>query len=477
MTEGTDLTADICVVGGGAGGLTVAAGAAQMGAKVILVEAGDMGGDCLHHGCIPSKSLLAAAHAAAAGRDAAGFGVTFAAPAIDRTGVAQHINDVIAGIAPHDSVERFEGLGVTVIRGRGVFDGPDAVIAGGKRIVAKRFVIATGSSPSVPPISGLEKIRYLTTATIFAVTDPIDHLVVIGGGATGVELAQAQARLGAKVTLVEQARLLAKEDPDLVAPLRQALVEDGVRLCEGTHVVRVEKAKGGIKVHLAQNDGDTDMIAATHLLIASGRRPNTADIGLEKAGVELSESGIKVDARLRTSNRKIFAIGDCAGGPAFTHVAGYHGGIALRNILFRLPARVNNDLLPRVTFSDPELAYVGLSEVAARDRFKDVRVQQLDFSANDRARTERRQAGRIKIVVRANGQILGVGIVGPRAGELLAPWCLAIGRNLKLSAMAGLLLPYPTLSEISKRVAGDFYAPRLFSPGVRALVRGLMRLP
>jgi pyruvate/2-oxoglutarate dehydrogenase complex dihydrolipoamide dehydrogenase (E3) component len=477
MNDMIELTPDICIIGGGSGGLTVAAGAAQLGAKVVLIEAGEMGGDCLNNGCVPSKSLLAAAHAAAHARSADKFGISFAEPMVDRAGVARHVAEVIAGIAPHDSVERFEGLGVTVIRDHAVFVGPDEVAAGGKRIKAKRFVVATGSQPFVPPIAGLDQVPYLTNESIFAVTEPIEHLVVIGGGPIGVELAQAQARLGAKVTLVEMARLLPKDDADLVAYVRRALLGDGIRLCEGTSVVRIEKSEGSLSIQLAQNDGQTEALKASHVLVAVGRRANTAGLGLDKAGVDLNGASIKVDARLRTTNRNTFAIGDCTGGPAFTHVAGYHGGVVLRNILFRLPDKVNPDILPWVTFSDPELAYVGLSEIAARGRFKDVRVEQLDFSANDRARTERHTDGLIKIVLRSNGQILGVGIVGPQAGELLAPWCLAIGRRLKLSAMAGLLLPYPTLSEISKRVAGNYYAPRLFSPGVRALVRGLLKLP
>ena len=477
MGDLTELRPDICVIGGGSGGLTVAAGAAQLGAKVVLVEAGEMGGDCLNYGCVPSKSLLAAAHAAALAKSAGRFGISFAAPTIDRVALARHIADVIAGIAPHDSVERFAGLGVTVIQERAVFVARDAVEAGDKRILAKRFVIATGSKPAIPPIAGLDQVPFLTNETIFEVTEPIDHLLVVGGGLIGVELAQAQARLGAKVTIVEMARLLPKDDPELVHHLRQALIIDGIRLCEGTSVVKVEKEARGVSVYLAQNDGATEVMAASHLLLAVGRRPATQDLGLDKAGIELTGASIKVDARLRTSNKNVFAIGDCIGGPAFTHVAGYHGGIVLRNILFRLPAKVNADIIPWVTFSDPELAYVGLSEMPARACYKDVRVEQLDFSANDRARSERRTDGLIKIVLRRNGQILGVGIVGPQAGDLLAPWCLAIARGLKLSAMAGLLLPYPTLSEISKRVAGNYYAPRLFSPGVRALVRGLLRLP
>lgn len=477
MTDVATVTPDICIIGAGSGGLTVAAGAAQLGAQVVLIEAGEMGGDCLNHGCVPSKALLAAADQAAIVPQAKKFGVSFRAPTINRVNVAKHIASVIAGIAPQDSVERFEGLGVTVIRGYAAFDAPDCVVVGGQRIQAKRFVIATGSLPVVPPVAGLDSVPYLTNETIFAVTEQVAHLLVIGGGPIGVEMAQAQRRLGAKVTLVDMVRLLPKDDADLVDFVRTALVADSIDLKERTNIVRLEKNADGITVHLANNEGAAETITVSHVLVAVGRKPRTQGLGLDKANVALRGDAITVDQRLRTSNKHIYAIGDCIGGPAFTHVAGYHGGIVLRNILFRLRAKVNPDIIPWVTFTDPELAYVGLLESAARARFKDVRTEVLDFDANDRARAERRESGRIKIVLRADGQILGVGIVGPQAGELLAPWCLAIARGLKLSTMASLLLPYPTLSEISKRVAGNYYAPRLFSVGVRALVRGLLKLP
>lgn len=477
MTDAAALTPDICIIGAGSGGLTVAAGAAQLGANVVLIEAGEMGGDCLNHGCVPSKALLAAADQAAIAPHAKKFGISFRAPTINRANVAKHIAGVIAGIAPQDSVERFTGLGVNVIHGQAAFDAPDCVTVNGRRIQAKRFVIATGSRPVVPPITGLDGVPYLTNETIFAVAEPIEHLLVIGGGPVGVEMAQAQRRLGARVTLVDMVRLLPKDDADLVDAVRKALLADGIDLKESTNIVRLENNDGAVMVHLANNEGVAETLAVSHVLVATGRRPRTDGLDLNKANVDLNGDAIGVDARLRTSNPRVYAIGDCVGGPAFTHVAGYHGGIVLRNILFRLRAKVNADLIPWVTFTDPELAYVGLLENAARARFKDVRIETLDFDANDRARAERREAGRIKIVLRAGGQILGVGIVGPQAGELLAPWCLAMGRGLKLSAMAGLLLPYPTLSEISKRVAGNYYAPRLFSVGVRALVRGLLKLP
>jgi pyruvate/2-oxoglutarate dehydrogenase complex dihydrolipoamide dehydrogenase (E3) component len=477
MTEAVNLTPDICVIGGGSGGLTVAAGAAQLGANVVLIEADKMGGDCLNHGCVPSKALLAAAHQAAIAPRAKKLGVSFRTPTINRGNIAKHIAGVIAGIAPQDSVERFQGLGVNVIRGHAAFDAPDCVVVNGQRVVAKRFVIASGSKPVKPPIAGLDAIAYFTNETIFAATEAIEHLLVIGGGPIGVEMAQAHRRLGAKVTLVEMARLLPKDDADLVEVVRNALVADGIDIREGTNVIRFEKSDDDITVHLANNEGATTAVTVSHVLLAVGRKPMTEGLGLDKANVTLDGAAIRVDRRLRTSNPRVYAIGDCTGGPAFTHVAGYHGGIVLRNILFRLRAKVNPDIVPWVTFTDPELAYVGLLESAARARFKDVRTESLDFEANDRARTQRCDTGRIKIVLRASGQILGVGIVGPQAGELLAPWCLAIGRGLKLSAMAGLLLPYPTLSEISKRVAGNYYEPRLFSVGVRALVRGLLKLP
>ncbi len=478
MTEREALTADICVIGGGSGGLTVAAGAAQLGASVILIEAGEMGGDCLNHGCIPSKALLAAADVAATIRNGKTFGISSGGkPKVNQRNLAKHIAGVIAAIAPHDSVERFEGLGVRVIQARATIDGPDTVLADNYQIKAKRFVIATGSQPAIPPIPGLDQVSYLTNETIFGQTEAMPHLLIIGGGPIGVELAQEQARLGAIVTIVEMAQLLSKDDPFLVEPVRAALLAEGIALHEGTSIVRLEKTEDGVDAHLLHNNGETEVISVSHVFVATGRNPNTHDLGLDKAGIACDGAAIKVDRRLRTSNKKVFAIGDCIGGPAFTHVAGYHGGIVLRNILFRLSAKMDPDIVPWVTFSDPELAYVGLTEAVARMRFKDVRTETLDFAANDRAQTARRCDGRIKIVLRAGGQILGVGIVGPHAGELLAPWCLAISRRLKLSAMASILLPYPTLSEISKRIAGKYYEPRLFSPGVRALVRGLLRLP
>lgn len=467
------LTPDLCIIGAGSGGLTVAAGAAQMGASVVLIEAERMGGDCLHVGCVPSKSLLAAARRAQEMREAAAFGIAPVEPVIDFAAVVDHVREVIAAIAPHDSVERFEGLGVRVIRARARFTGPAEVEAGGQRIRARRFVLATGSRPAIPPIPGLESVPYLTNETVFDNRTRPERLLVLGAGPIGCELAQAHRRLGSEVALVDKGPMLPREDPELVDFLRARLVAEGVRLFERVEVRRVEP---GPTLVLARPEGGEERIAGTHLLVATGRRPAIEDLGLEHAHVRHSDRGIAVDRRLRTSNPRIYAIGDCTGGPQFTHLAGWQAGIVIRNALFRLPARGTPVALPRVTFTDPELAAVGLSEGEARERGLWRRTLASDFADNDRARTERQTLGRIKAVVGRGGRILGVAILGPHAGELLLPWVLAIERRLGIGALATSLVPYPTLSEVSKRVAGTWYAPTLFGERTRRLVRWLAKL-
>ena len=470
------LSCDICVIGGGSGGLSVAAGAARLGARTVLIEGGRMGGDCLNVGCVPSKSLIAAAQVAATARRAAAFGIDLMPPRVDWQRVHGHVRAVIDTIAPHDSVERFEGLGVRVIRDWAQFASPETVLAGGLRIGAKRFVIATGSVPAIPAIPGLSTLPFLTNETVFDIAEPMAHLLVLGAGAIGAELAQAYARLGVAVTVLEQDRLLPREDPALVEIVRRALVSDGVTLREGFRAGAVMHRGNDIVVKGAEASGQAAEVAGSHLLVATGRRANLERLDLAKAQIAHTARGITVDARLRTSNRRIFAMGDCVDLPgtgplAFTHVAGEHAGIVIRNALFRLPARVDPKIVPRVTFTDPELAAIGLPMEAAAT------VVEEAFAANDRAQTGRATAGRIRIGTARNGRILGVAMAGPQAGELLAPWCLALRGGMKLAAMARLLLPYPTLGEISKRAAGRFYAPRVFGPASRRLVGALLRLP
>jgi pyruvate/2-oxoglutarate dehydrogenase complex dihydrolipoamide dehydrogenase (E3) component len=476
------LRCDICVIGAGSGGLSVAAGAAQLGASTVLIEGGRMGGDCLNYGCVPSKALIAAAAQAAVPRHAAGFGIDFDPPQVDWPRIRAHIRGVIAAIAPQDSVERFEGLGVRVIRDWAQFVSPRAVMAGGLQIEARRFVIAVGSAPSIPPIPGLDAVPFLTNETVFGLEAPIRHLIVIGGGPIGAELAQAHARLGVPVTVIEQDRLLPREEPGLVAFVRRALVADGVDLREGHHVTAAERKGEDVTVHWRDPDGRTGEVSGSHVLVAVGRRPNLAKLALDAGGIVHSPRGIAVDARLRSSNKRVFAIGDCADLPgtgplAFTHVAGYHAGIVIRNALFRLPTKIAAGAMPRVTFTDPELAVVGLSPSEARAGDPACQIVDADFAENDRARTGRVASGLVRVVASARGRILGVAVVGVGAGELLAPWCLAIGKGLKLSALAQAVLPYPTLGEASKQAAGRFYAPKLFGTGGRRLVRWLSHLP
>jgi pyruvate/2-oxoglutarate dehydrogenase complex dihydrolipoamide dehydrogenase (E3) component len=462
------IDTDICVIGAGSGGLSVAAGAAQMGASTVLIERGAMGGDCLNYGCVPSKSMIAAGRAADTIRHAGRFGVNGHEPQIDFGRVHDHIHGVIAAIAPNDSVERFEGLGVKVIQADARFTAPDTVEAGGT-IKARRFVLATGSRASHPPIPGLGDVPFLTNETIFERKAAPEHLIVIGGGPIGVEMAQAHRRLGAEVTVLQKGSILPKDDPDLVAIVRDRLTAEGVDLREGVDIASVQRHGNGIAAVLS----DGTRIEGSDLLVAAGRQANVDGLGLEAAGIEFSPKGVISDARLRTTNRRVFAVGDVAGGPQFTHIAGYHAGIVIRNILFRLPAKVDYSALPWVTYTDPELAHVGLTEAQARESHKDIRVLTWNFEENDRAQAEREIEGKVKVLTLPNGRILGASIVGPHAGELIQVWCLAISQKLKIGAIASMIAPYPTLGEAGKRAAGAFYTPKLFSGRTRGLVRFL----
>lgn len=459
------LTPDLCVIGAGSGGLSVAAGAAQLGASVVLIERGTMGGDCLNVGCVPSKSLIAAAalaHATAAG---APFGVTVAGASIDFAAVRRHIRDVIAAIAPHDSVERFEGLGVRVLREQARFVGPNLVEAGDWRVRARRYVAATGSRPAIPPVSGLAAQDCLTNESVFDLPELPRRLLVLGGGPIGCELAQAFRRLGAEVAIVDQGPILPRDDPELAEIVRARLLAEGIQLHERAKIMRAEP---GPTLILA---GTAEPLRGTHLLVAAGREATVDGLGLASAGIATDANGIKVDVRLRTTNARVFAIGDVAGGPRFTHAANYQAGIVIRNVLFRLPARASTRALPHATFTDPELAAVGLGESEARAKGIRHEIVRWPFAQNDRARAELATEGLVKVVAGRGGRVLGAGIVGAHAGELILPWVLAVERGLKLSALANVIAPYPTLSETSKHAAGAYYAPRLFSGRTRWLVR------
>ena len=468
------LTPDVCVVGGGSAGLVVAAGAVQLGLDVVLVERAAMGGDCLNFGCVPSKALIAAAKAAQAQRSGAAFGIAPVEPRIDFGRVMDHVAETIAAIAPNDSVERFEKLGVRVLKEEARFVGRTEIQAGAYHVTSKRIVLATGSRPALPPIAGLADTPHFTNETIFANRILPAHLLIIGGGPIGIEMAQAFRRLGSRVTVLEAATFLPKDDPELAAIVVARLRNEDVDLRDGVKIDRVERASDGVIAALA----DGTRLAGSHLLVAAGRAPVTDGLDLDKAGIAHTKHGITVDASLRTSNRNVWAIGDCNGLYAFTHMAGYEASLFIRGALFRAPARLDPAIVPWATYSDPELAQVGFGEREARQKHGDgIKVLRWKFVENDRAQTERATDGLVKVITDKRGRVLGAAIVGPQAGELIQPWCLAISRRLKISALASFVPPYPTLGEAGKRAAGSYFTETLFGPRTRRLVRFLARLP
>jgi pyruvate/2-oxoglutarate dehydrogenase complex dihydrolipoamide dehydrogenase (E3) component len=398
-------------------------------------------------------------------------------PKIDFSAVKDHVFDTIKTIAPHDSQDRFEKLGVTVIRASARFIAKNKVEAGGRVIAARYFVIATGSRAVVPPIPGLDPDRVYTNETIFPLREAPAHLVIIGGGPIGVEMAQAHRRLGCRVSILDLGAILPRDDSKNVAILKAALVAEGIDLYENITIERVAHSDSGVVCFV--NDSDRSLeIAGSHLLVAAGRKPNTEDLGLDLAGIHFDKKGISVDGRLRTNMTHVFAIGDVAGGPQFTHVAGYHAGIIISNICFKLPARVDYRALPWVTYTDPELAQVGLTEVAARAQYgHSIKVVEWDFDQNDRAIAARITAGQVRVITTKGGHILGASIVGNHAGELIGLWALAISNRLKISAVTKMIAPYPTLGEASKRAAGAWYTGALFSDRTRKIVSLLQRLP
>lgn len=459
---------DLAIIGAGSAGLSIAAAAAQFGQKVVLFEKGEMGGDCLNTGCVPSKALLAAAKAAQAHRSSAAFGVSADEPKINFASVMAYVESVITKIAPLDSQERFEGLGVKVIRAQVRFSGVNTLEAKGKTYLARRIVIATGSRAGVPPIPGIEGVPYFTNETIFQNRKLPNHLIILGGGPIGMEMALAHRRLGAEVTVLEAFQPLGKDDPELAQVVLTSLQSEGIAIRGGIKVERIEKTKSGLQIIAANNE----IIEGSHLLVAAGRVANVEGLKLEAAGVEFTKRGITVDQGLRSvSNRQVYAAGDVAGGLQFTHVAGYHAGLIIRNALFRLPVKNRTDIIPWVTYTDPELANVGLTEKDARALHGDsICVLRWSFDENDRAIAEGKSKGLVKVITAKNGRILGVGIVGPNAGDLIAMWTLAVSQKLKVSAVANMVLPYPTFAEAGKRAAVTYYAGLAAKPLTRKLI-------
>ncbi|MBX7536254.1 FAD-dependent oxidoreductase [Qipengyuania sp. GH1] len=450
------FTHDVIVIGGGAAGLTAAGGCALFGLDVALIEARKMGGECLNDGCVPSKALIAAAARAAEARISTRHGVTLAPPEVEWGGVHRHIHDAIAAIAPHDSEERFEEMGCEVFRDWAQVTGPQSVEVAWRTLTAPRIVIATGSKPAIPPIAGLDEVPYLTNETLFALEELPDHLVIAGGGAIGMEMAQAFRRLGSAVTVVEPGQLMGRDDPDSVAVVRAALEREGVRFVHAT-ADRVEPQGAGFRLTAG---GET--IDGTHLLIATGRRANCTGFGLEEVGVAMNDNGIVVDDRRRTSVKGIYAIGDCRDGPRLTHVSGYEGSNVALEITLGIPAKVDWSALPWCTYTDPEVAQVGLTEKDARSRYGDkVRVVTESFHDNERALTDGDDAGHLKLVLKGR-KVLGASIVGKHAGEMVLPLAQTITGKSSSFALGSAIVPYPTRSEISKAGAFSAWEPTVF---------------
>jgi len=460
---------DIGVIGGGAAGLTVAAGASQLGVKTLLIEKeSKLGGDCLHYGCVPSKALIKSASVYHAMRNASRYGLPdVELPPVDILQVNARIQSVIDVIQVHDSEERFCSLGVKVEFGEAEFVDEHVVQYGGKRVSAKIWVLATGSGPVSLPIPGLEETGYMTSKDVFCLDELPSSLIVVGGGPIGCEIAQSFSRLGSDVRILQRnCQVLGAEDEDMAEVVQKGLMAEGVKLdlCVNTREVR--KVAGGVEV-VYERDGAEHVIKAEKLLVAAGRAPCVDGLKLENAGVEYDRRGVKTDLRLRTSQKHIFAAGDVLGKHQFTHAAGYEGGIVISNAVFRLPRKIDYRWLSWCTYTEPELASVGMNEKAAKKAGLEYTVWEEEFADNDRAQTEGKPDGKIKLILDKKEKPLGVQIVGVHAGELAAEWVAALNSKTGLSTLASAMHPYPTLSEINKRVAGKVLSSKLFSEKVR----------
>jgi pyruvate/2-oxoglutarate dehydrogenase complex dihydrolipoamide dehydrogenase (E3) component len=459
-------THDVIVIGAGAAGLTAAGGCGLFGLKVALIEGHKMGGECLNNGCVPSKALIAAARRAAEAREAKRMGVQLAAPVVDWSGVHRHVHDAIRAIEPHDSVETFEGMGCEVILGRARLTGPHTVEVNGCKLTAARIVIATGSEPALPPIAGLADVPYLTNENLFDLTEQPEHLVIVGGGVIGMEMAQSFCRLGSRVTVISPGDLLGRDDRDSVALVQAVMEAEGVRFVTDT-AVKVSGQAGALTVGTEGGEA----IVGSHLLIATGRKARVSDFGLEELGIELGRNGIKVDARRRTSRKHIYAIGDCREGPRLTHAAGYEGSNVVLELALGLPARVDWRALPWCTYTEPEVAQIGLTEGEARARYGDaLTVVTEGFDHNDRAIAEGLASGHCKVMLKGK-TVVGASLCGVNAGELLLPFTQLITGKASTFAVGGAVIAYPTRVEIVKAAAFKAWEPTLFGKWPRRWVR------
>jgi len=460
---------DLAVIGGGTAGLVSAAVSAGIGAKTALVEEHRLGGECLWTGCVPSKAIIRSASVLHTLRHAAEYGIDVQGGRADFGRVMDRVHAIIRSIEPHDSPERFRSMGVDVIEGRACFVSPEEAEVGGRRVRAKRWILATGSRTAVPPIPGLEEAGYLTHESLWELRALPESLLVLGAGPIGLEMAQAFARLGSTVTVADMAeRVLEREDPEIAAVLARRLEREGIRLLLGARATSV-RVEGGMKVVTV---GDTEL-RASDILVATGRRPNVEEMGLDAIGVEVTENGVSVDGSLRTSAHNVWAAGDVVGPYRFTHVADYQARIAAPNALFPLRRKVDYRVVPWCTYTDPEVARVGLTEAEARAEWGEkASVYRYDHDSLDRALCDGEPDGLTKLVLDPKGRVAGAHVVGPRAGETIHEAVLAVRQRLKLSDLSGMIHVYPTYPESLKRAA-DAYLRAKYSGGLARKVADL----
>ena len=469
---------DVIIVGGGSGGLTAAVGCAQLGLKTALIDKERLGGDCLHYGCVPSKTLLKTASVYASMRDSGRFGLPRVEPGrVDMGAVNDRIASVIAEIEKHDSPERFRGLGAEVFLGHAEFRSPHEILFNGEQTLsAKHVILATGSSPRVIPFPGIEEAGYITNIDAFSLPELPRRIATIGAGPIGVELSQAYRRLGAEVTVLDVAtQVLPREDADMADVVRRRLEAEGVDLRLGAKIERVEK-HGSVKtIHLTAADGASETLEVDEILMAVGRQGNTTGLRLDEIGVTIEKSFVVTDSRLRTSRPNILGVGDVNGKFMFTHVAGAEGSVAVRRIALHAGGRMDYAHVPWVTYTDPELASVGYNENAAKADGIFYRTIVQPFGSTDRSQAEGETEGLMKILLDRKDRVIGTQIVGFHAGELLAPALYSVGRKWKASAVMAPIFPYPTLSELHKRTVSGYLGPRLFNDRVRGILRFLFR--
>jgi pyruvate/2-oxoglutarate dehydrogenase complex dihydrolipoamide dehydrogenase (E3) component len=473
--ENKELKPAICVIGAGPGGLAVAEAAAARDVSTVLIEKSRMGGESLNRGSVPAQALIAATERIQAMRDGEPFGIKTQRVTVDFGAINAHVRDVVDALAPNAARERMTGLGVQVIEGAARFTDPRTVRVGDFTVKARRFVIATGSIPLMPAIPGLFNTPHLTEETVFNLAEIPRHLIVVGAGAAGLELAQVFRRLSSEVTVLDAGTPLRSDDAEGAAIVLDALTREGINLRTGVEIAKVSRALAKVRVVLG-TDGGAETIEGSHLLITAGRQPNVEDLNLDAAGIHTIGRGIVLDKSLRTTNKSVYAVGDAAGGLKYTHVADYHASLVIRHALFRVPVRINHEIIPWVTYTDPELAQVGLLEAEARAHSGAIRVLRWPYRENDRAQVERTTEGHIKVITDRAGEILGVTIVGANAGEAIAAWTLAISEKLNIRAMASLVVPYPSYAEVGKRAAMTYFLNGLTIPRTRRIMRWLRRM-